>query len=41
MVTNPSGHTTRELSDLDDEASEVTDIALELTHALGNSASCK
>lgn len=41
MVTSPSGHTTRELSDLDDEASEVTDIALELTHALGNSASCK
>ena len=41
MVTNPGGHTTRELSDLDDEASEVTDIALELTHALSNSASYK
>lgn len=41
MIQSPSGHTTRELSDLDDEAGEVTDAALELTHALSDSASYK
>lgn len=41
MFQNPDGHTTRELSDLDDEAADVTEPALELTHALSDSANHK
>lgn len=38
LMEDPSGHRTGELADLDDSASDVTDIAIELTDALTTSA---
>lgn len=38
LMEDPSGHRTGELEDLDDSASDVTDIAIELTDALTTSA---
>lgn len=38
LMEDPSGHRTGELADLDDSASDVTDIAIELTDALTASA---
>lgn len=37
LMEDPSGHRTGELADLDDSASDVTDIAIELTDALTTS----
>ena len=39
LMDDPSGHRTGELAELDDDASDVTDIAIELTDALTTSAS--
>ena len=41
MLLSPDGHTSDELSDLDNDAGNVTDAALDLTHALSDSASHK
>lgn len=38
LMEDPSGHRTGELANLDDSASDVTDIAIELTDALTTSA---
>lgn len=41
VLTSPEGHTSSELSDLDNDAGDVTDPAIDLTRALATSASDK
>ena len=41
ILRSPDGHTTDELAELDEEASNIVDIAIRLTTALTDSASYK